>query len=129
MTIQLKPKTRAFWESGEKKPQINLYELRNFLELYGFGQFATTNNRTSQKELFYNDDGILKIHNSSTIKMWLREFIESVPEKQFRKDGVFDTTNPSEPSTEKFKVLGMVQNLSSQILKQKYSMTFKYFQY
>ena len=69
----------------KKKPQINLYELRNFLELYGFGQFATTNNRTSSKELFYNDNGILKIHNSSTIKMWLREFIESVPEKEYKK--------------------------------------------
>ena len=106
-------------KEGKKEPRIVLYELRNFLTIYGFGQFATTNNRTSSKELFYNDNGILKIHNSTTIKGWLREFFESVPEKEYKKDGVFDTTTPDQESLTKFKVLGLIQDLSPQIIESK----------
>ena len=121
MTTKLLPKTPICWanKEGKKEPRIVLYELRNFLTIYGFGQFATTNNRTSSKELFYNDNGILKIHNSTTIKGWLREFFESVPEKEYKKDGVFDTTTPDQESLTKFKVLGLIQDLSPQVIESK----------
>ena len=121
MTTKLLPKTPICWanKEGKKEPRIVLYELRNFLTIYGFGQFATTNNRTSSKELFYNDNGILNIHNSTTIKGWQREFFESVPEKEYKKDGVFDTTTPDQESLTKFKVLGLIQDLSPQIIESK----------
>ena len=52
MTTKLLPKTNLVSDKEGKKERIVLYELRNFLTIYGFGQFATTNNRTSSKELF-----------------------------------------------------------------------------
>ena len=62
----------------------------------------------------------LKIHNSTTIKGWLREFFESVPEKEYKKDGVFDTTTPDQESLTKFKVLGWFKICLHKLLSQKY---------
>ena len=50
--------------------------LISFLEKEGFGQFQMVDERTATTELFKNEDGILQIHNASSLRRWLIEFVE-----------------------------------------------------
>lgn len=95
------------------KVNLHNYLLRSFLEKYGFGQFATVKDRTSTKTLFHNDAGILKVHDQVTIKRWIREWLESVDDDAFDKDGMFDTATPQMDSCEKFDVLESWQKLNA----------------
>jgi hypothetical protein len=45
--MEIKKNTRPFWDPAKGKATIHNYKLREFLSKYGFGQFATIGDRTS----------------------------------------------------------------------------------
>ena len=71
-----KIESRAFWVGSESKTKINDYLLRGFLTEEGFAQFQYTSKRTSRKQIFYNNQGILELHDATSIKTWLRRYFE-----------------------------------------------------
>ena len=55
--------TSPFWTRTKQGWKIHPYRLKNFLELYDFGQFQNRKERTSVKSFFHNDNAVLKLHN------------------------------------------------------------------
>ena len=73
--------------------QINARALVRFLQMAGFGQFQLVDGRTATTELFKNEDGVLQIHNASSLRRWLIEFVEKTSSME-NSDGI--TTEISE---------------------------------
>jgi len=101
--------------------KINAYLLRSFLIKKGFGLFQMDKSRTSPKDVFLNDQNILRIHDDVSIKTWVRQFLENVDDKEFAGDNEFDCTNGkgNNPSV-KWLVLDKWQTykgLGSEVLK------------
>ena len=69
----------------------------------------------------------LKFITQLLLKDVVERIFESVPEKEYKKDGVFDTTTPDQESLTKFKVLGLIQDLSPQIIESKVLNDLRYF--
>jgi hypothetical protein len=73
------------WWNAAGKPDS--YALRGFLDDKGFRQFQTIDDRTSKKTVVRNDGGILKVHDASSIKRWVREILEALPDEDFVDGG------------------------------------------
>lgn len=69
------PKGYPFWDKGSK-PEIRARKLIEFLESQGFGKLQTVESRTSRTELFKEDDGVLQLHNASSLRSWLIDYVE-----------------------------------------------------
>lgn len=95
----------VFWEPTKTSVSINPYKLRLFLQSEGFGQFLSDKERTSKKILFLNDKGTLKIYDPTETKRFVREYLESIDEKEYQIGGTLDTSTPTEDSVEKYQVL------------------------
>ena len=81
--------TCSFWEVNDKsKISFNSRKTLEFLKLYGWGFFQSHPNRTIKKELFINDNGILRINNEETAKKKVMNFLINTDEKEFF-EGVF----------------------------------------
>lgn len=102
---QKKNEIVIFWKPTKTAVSINNYNLARCLEKLGFGQFQTEDKRVSGKEIFLNENGILKIHSSSSIKLYIRRWIESFDDNQFLKGGSLDTTTPNIESASKGEIL------------------------
>ena len=50
--------------------------LKYFLIAKGFGLFQIAPQRTSAKDIFHNDNGVLWIHDANTVKRWIRDYLE-----------------------------------------------------
>jgi hypothetical protein len=105
-----KIESRAFWVGSEEKTKINDYLLRGFLTEEGFAQFQSTTKRISRKQIFYNNDGILELHNATSIKSWLRRYFESTAEGDFKSGKMFAGRDGS-PS-DQYRVLSLLQSYS-----------------
>ena len=75
--------SRAFYVGQGTKLKINDYLLREFLTEEGFAQFQISEKRTSRRQIFYNNDGILEIHEGNTIKTWLRNYFEDIADEKY----------------------------------------------
>ena len=95
----------AFWEPTKTSVSINPYKLKKVLVSKGFGQFLMDEDRTSKKILFLNDKGTLKIYDPINVKTFIRELIESIPDKEFNNGGTYDTQSPNADSAPKYEVL------------------------
>jgi hypothetical protein len=106
MDYLIKPRTVPFW-SPEKKSGVstNSYLMLQFLKHYGFSSFQTVSDRTSSKTLILNEDGVLKVFDETNLKRWVQQWLESIDEKEFLKDGLLDTTTDQFPSASKYDVL------------------------
>lgn len=60
--------------------KIDSYDLRLFLEKCGFSLFQSSNDRKVNKELVFNDQGILKLYNLIEMKRWVTNALESMEE-------------------------------------------------
>mgnify|MGYP001323793221 FL=1 len=91
----------AFWEPTKTSVSINPYKLKKVLVSERFGQFLMDEDRTSKKILFLNDKGTLKIYDPINVKTFIRELIESIPDKEFNNGGTYDTQSPNADSAPK----------------------------
>ena len=65
-----------FWEvSNNNTYKLLPFKLVSFLSANGFGYLRTSASRTDKRTLFKNDDGILQLHNSDTVKKWLITYV------------------------------------------------------
>ena len=80
--------TSAFW-FGSDKIKVSDYLLRTFLIAEGFSQFQSSESRLGKKEIVYNNDGVLEIHNSNSVKSWIRKYFDSIEDEEFEKDKTF----------------------------------------
>jgi hypothetical protein len=108
----IRPETIPFWKPAKNGCSFNHYLLDKFLMQYGFRQFQTVKDRTVSNPVILNDDGILKVYNGITIKKWVRDWLESVDEKEFQLNGSLDTTNPGVDSVDKLTVLDKWQSFA-----------------
>jgi hypothetical protein len=69
-----------FWRINGSTVDIRARALISFLGKQGFGRFQTVEGRTQKTELFKNDKGVLQIHDASSIKNWLIEYVETTEE-------------------------------------------------
>ena len=65
-----------FWFIKDSKVNINRRKLVLFLGHQGFGKFKTVDGRTTSNVLFKNENGVLQIHDSNSVKRWLNYFVE-----------------------------------------------------
>ena len=84
------PKESFFWWTPKKSLEINDFLLKKFLISHQFGRFQTSDKRTSKTVVFHNDKGILKIHDSDTIKSWILDRLENTDEKEFDSGKFFN---------------------------------------
>ena len=105
-----KIQSRAFWIGVGEKTKINDYLLRGFLVEEGFAQFQVTNKRISRKQIFYNNHGILELHDATSIKTWFRIYFESTADEDFKSGKLFGGRG-GDPS-DKYKVLSLLQSYS-----------------
>ena len=82
-------KSRAFWKQSKSAVTFNEYLIRKFLLDEGFGQFQVNAKRTSDKSVFKDDKGILKIFDEVSIKSWIRKYFEDTAEKDFKNGNIF----------------------------------------
>ena len=64
-----------------EKTKIDSYLLRLFLEERGFGLFQTSKDRKSKKELFLNEDGVIRLYDLQNLKYWITSLLESIDEE------------------------------------------------
>ena len=84
--------SHPFWFVKQDKLKFKSRSTAKFLELYGWGFFQNNKDRTVKKELFHNDNGVLRIHNEETAKKWVLNLLESLDEKVFL-EGILQTPN------------------------------------
>jgi hypothetical protein len=118
MNTKKLPQENHFWDKPKETLKINEFRLRKFLESHRFGLYQMGDKRTSSKEVFKNDSGILKIHNEESVKTWLLDYLESTPEKEF-DSGKFQnkTIQVTEGQSIKWDVLAKVQSYDKSRLK------------
>tara|TARA_R110000868_G_scaffold110644_2_gene299485 strand:- start:485 stop:2182 length:1698 start_codon:yes stop_codon:yes gene_type:complete len=64
--------------TGEgSKQKISTLLLRKYLESEGFGQFMTTNDRTTKRFFFLNDENVLRIFSADNIRAYVIKNIET----------------------------------------------------
>jgi hypothetical protein len=59
------------------KQKISPLWLRHYLESQGFGQFMTTNDRTTKRFYFRNDENVLRLFNADNIRDFVIKELES----------------------------------------------------
>ena len=65
-----------FWEvSNNNTYKLLPFKLVSFLSANGFGYLRTSASRTDKRTLFKNENGILQLHNSDTVKKWLITYV------------------------------------------------------
>jgi len=79
-----------FWKKPQSTVTISAMRLTHFLTHHGFGLFQLDKKRTSGKDLFHNDNGILRIHSAQTCKTWIRKYLEVTDESEFENGKKFD---------------------------------------
>ena len=89
----MRSKEKAFWYKGSKALLIDEYELVQFLTFHNWGQFQLTKERTSSKSLFHNNNGILELHNSITLKNWIIKNLAESNDENFEKKGKYYQTD------------------------------------
>ena len=68
---------RSFFDDEGK---IDPYYLRLFLEEQGFSLFQSHLDRKVNKELVFNDNGVLKSYNSTELRRWITSALETLGE-------------------------------------------------
>ena len=64
--------------TGEgSKQKVSPLLLRKYLEREGFGQFMTTNDRTTKRFFFHNDENVLRIFSADNIRDYVIKQLES----------------------------------------------------
>ena len=64
--------------TGEgSKQKVSPLLLRKYLEREGFGQFMTTNDRTTKRFFFHNDENVLRIFSADNIRDYVIKNIET----------------------------------------------------
>ena len=102
-----------FWTMNDKdKISFSPLRMSQFMSHYGWGWYQFVPNRGARRDLFHNDNAILKLHSDVTIKKWLLDFLDGVDEEEFLK-GCFQT--PNKPS--KFNILDAVIGISTDFWK------------
>lgn len=66
-----------FWDPK----QLNASRLTLFLEENGFGNFRNETGRTSKSILFKNENGVLEVHDPSSIRTWLINYVNKYEEQ------------------------------------------------
>ena len=83
---KLKDGSFPFWTKNDKgKVVFSALKMSEYLTLFGWGWYQFVPNRGARRDLFHNDDGVVKLHSEVTIKKWLLDFLESVDENEFVK--------------------------------------------
>ena len=59
------------------KQKVSPFALRKYLEREGFGQFMTTNDRTTKRFFFHNDENVLRIFSADNIRDYVIKDIET----------------------------------------------------
>lgn len=59
------------------KQKVSPLLLRKYLEREGFGQFMTTNDRTTKRFFFHNDENVLRIFSADNIRHYVIKNIET----------------------------------------------------
>lgn len=62
----------------DENGKIDPYNLRIFLESQGFCLFQSHADRKVNKELVFNDNGVLKSYNSTELRRWITTALESI---------------------------------------------------
>ena len=62
------------------KQKVSPLLLRKYLEREGFGQFMTTNDRTTKRFFFHNDENVLRIFSADNIRDFVIKQLESLLE-------------------------------------------------
>ena len=90
-----------FWKLTEKGGvTLSISKLVKFLAKEGFGNFQTVEGRTQGKTLFFNNDGVLELHEPDSVKGWLTGYIESCKTtNDIEKEDVQDKIVKIAPST------------------------------
>ena len=90
-----------FWKLTEKGGvTLSISKLVKFLAKKGFGNFQTVEGRTQGKTLFFNNDGVLELHEPDSVKGWLTGYIESCKTtNDIEKEDVQDKIVKIAPST------------------------------
>ena len=70
------------------KQKVSPLLLRNYLEREGFGQFMTTNDRTTKRFFFHNDENVLRIFSADNIRDYVIKNIETFLEGDDRSQAV-----------------------------------------
>lgn len=60
------------------KGKVDPYNLRIFLEAHGFCLFQSSGDRRVNKELIFNDNGVLKSYNSTELRRWITTALECI---------------------------------------------------
>jgi hypothetical protein len=102
--------SRAFYVGQGTKLKINDYLLREFLTKEGFAQFQISEKRTSRRQIFYNNDGILEIHEGNTIKTWLRNYFEDIADEKY--DAGQEWGGKRDEGYDKYEILSLLQSYS-----------------
>ena len=64
--------------TGEgSKQKVSPLLLRKYLECEGFGQFMTTNDRTTKRFFFLNDENVLRMFSADNIRDYVIKNIEA----------------------------------------------------
>ena len=80
----LKEESKKFWYLNDKENvQIYYTQLEKFMVVNGWGYLQLIDSRSSDKTLFQNDNGILRLHSIDTAKKWLKDSIESIDDEEF----------------------------------------------
>ena len=82
-----------FWSVNKGKADISARRLVKFLKSEGFGLFQTMNTRVSKNEIFRNKDNILQIHNGSSVKSFLINYVENTEESDLDTDQKVSLSN------------------------------------
>ena len=98
---------KSFYYGENGKIKINDYLFRRFLSDEGFGQYQSTTNRLSKKQIFRNVDGVLELQDANSVKQWMRKYFESIPDADFKKERMWSLNDGNE--TDKFRVLSVLQ--------------------
>lgn len=67
-----------------KTVSIKNLRLVKFLSKSGFGNFQMTSSRTAEQVIFRNNQGVLELHTSKTVRLWIEQIIEA--DKELNED-------------------------------------------
>ena len=93
MSENTETQNRSFYYGSGEKPAIDDYLLRIFLTEEGYSQFQQTSERLGKKQFIKNEDGILELQDSHSVKQWLRKYFESIDFSEFEKEGMWAGQN------------------------------------
>ena len=112
----MKKTSFPFWSTNEKGTvSFSSLQLSRFLTHYGWGWYQSVGNRYAKRDLFQNDDGVLKLHSERTIRKWLWNLLESVDEEEFIS-GCFQTPENPDKLVILDSIIGIVDAFWSRVL-------------